>query len=235
MALALTAGPTSSAYAAGTSQTITVTAFNRGYITSSNAGYIPSATANYLVGSYNSDEYRNFYQFNLPTILGTITHADVVIGTEGVGLHQYSPLIYSITTNNNSLSFKNLGNGTFLGSQSYIPTDYTSVKTIALDPYQLSLAILPGSALTLSGRVTSPTNFGAAAPEEIIFGGSQGNGVFGKAKIQLDLTILTVPESSQQMLTLIGLALICLIRTKCRNRADERESQVLSFALGTMK
>lgn len=206
---------TASAPSTGHAQVISVVAASRGFVEADNSSDAASASANYIVGNVGvspsqpgysgAGEARDFFQFSLPTFSGVITQAQLVIGTVGVGLAQSSPLTYTVTTTGATLAFNQLGTGQILGAETYASTDVGTTKSISLDPALIQQAISPGGLLTLSGRVTSPTTFLGAAPEEEIFGGSQDS-VLGPNTVELSLTISAVPEPSKGWLMIIGLA-----------------------------
>jgi hypothetical protein len=88
-----------------------------------------------------------------------------------------------------SLTFANLGTGTVYGSRTYMVADIAMVLPITLDTDAFSAIGNGGIPFSVSGRVISgatlPLTFGTAAPDQFVFGGTEGvSGV---------LSITTVP------------------------------------------
>ena len=71
-----------------------------------------------------------------------------------------------------SFTFAGLGTGTLFGSESYTAADRFITKSIVLDGAALSAIGNGGLTFSIGGRVTSPTTFGPAAPDQLVFGSS---------------------------------------------------------------
>jgi hypothetical protein len=185
--------------------TFVLSAVAQGWILQSGTGNGTSATNNYFAGNCSQQscitpgEVRNFFEFNIPVLNGPIVSASLVLftgtndGTRtlGVGItlsQDPTGLVYQVTSWS-SLTFANLGTGTVYGSRTYTVADIAMVLPITLDTDALSAIGNGGIPFSVSGRVISgatlPLTFGTAAPDQFVFGGTEGvSGV---------LSITTVP------------------------------------------
>ena len=160
--------------------------FGQGWINQSGTDNGTSATNNYTAGncatnacsSILSGEFRNFFEFNIPVLNGPIVSASLVLSTGEISLVQDpTGLVYQVTWLS-SLTFANLGTGTVYGSRTYTATDELADRSIALDADAISAIGNGGITFSVSGRVISgatlPLTFGGSAPNELVFGGTEG-------------------------------------------------------------
>jgi hypothetical protein len=161
--------------------------------------------SDYLAGNCNINdctaegggEFRNFFQFNVPTLGKHVASAVLQLRTETIILDQAPSLTYQVTSTS-ALTFADLGAGTVYGSHTYGASDQGTVRDITLNSAALSAIGTGGGLFTISGRVTSPTTFGPNAPEQLVFGSS----------IYPEQLILTtaVPEPATWAVMLAGLS-----------------------------
>lgn len=155
---------------------------------------------NYVAGNCGAGdclvgEYRNFFTFNVGA--GNYSSATLLIDVANPILLQSPSLTYEVTSTS-GLTFSELGTGTVFGSRTYSSADAYLVEGIALNAAALT-ALDAGGTITISGRVTSPTTFDAGAPDQAVFGASNGR--------QAELSLTTaVPEPSTWAMMLLGFA-----------------------------
>lgn len=181
---------------------VLVNAAGQGWIEQSGGDNATSIANNYIVGNCGLNdcgdgEFRNFFTFNIPTLTGALTGAVLRLDTVGVDLQQSPSLTYQVTSTS-GLTFADLGTGTVFGLRDYTAADANNFRDIVLNGAALAAIGGGGGTLTISGRVTSPTNFGAAEVNQLVFGGSSSVG-------QLVLTTgAAVPEPGTWALMILG-------------------------------
>jgi YVTN family beta-propeller protein len=152
-----------------------------GWINQTGAGNGANVNGNYVVGNCgNPDcqnptgEFRDFFEFTVPNLSGPITSVQLVINTAGVRLFQ-SPSLTVAFTSTSSLAFGALGTGTVYGSTTYTSSNANLFVSTALNSAAISALGNGGFNFIVSGRVTSPVNFGALQPDQLVFGGSSSD------------------------------------------------------------
>jgi hypothetical protein len=182
--------------------TFVLSAIAQGWILQTGTNNGTSATNNFFAGNCSDcllrGEFRNFFEFNVPVLNGPIVSASLVLFTgpnfdrfdvTGINLSQDpTGLVYQVTSLS-SLTFADLGTGTVYGFRTYTAADEAMALPITLDADALTTAIGNGGiTFSVSGRVISgatlPLTFGPTAPDEFVFGGTEGAQV---------LSITTVP------------------------------------------
>jgi hypothetical protein len=172
---------------AAQADTFVISAFSQGWINQTGSGNGGTSTSNYIAGNCSScttpGEYRNFFEFNIPVLGGTIVDAHLTLFTgtndaDGINVSQDpSGLIYQVTSLS-SLTFAGLGTGTVYGSRTYTIADRAMSLSIDLDAAALGALDGGGQNFSVGGRVTSgatlPLSFGPTFPNEFVFGSSQG-------------------------------------------------------------
>lgn len=202
--------------------TILLTATAQGWMTATmNDGAY--AANNYLAGNCGAGdcytgEFRNFFQFEIPALNGPILSATLLLGTSYEALQQSASVSYQVTSVGPDFGFSDLGTGTVYGSRTYTSSDQYQVEGIALDADALAdLLQAAGGTFTLGGRVTSSVGFGAAQPDELIFGRTnapqQLRIVTGYSPMLLTETA-SVPEPAAAELLIAGGVLLLLMRSK---------------------
>lgn len=170
---------------------------------------------NYLVGLCNASncqsapgEYRNYFYFAIPTLDGAIASAELVVPTRNVTLDQSRTTTYQLTSLSidsgslGSTNFDELGTGTFYGSREYTLDDAQITHHIALNADAIAALGVGGLTFGLSGRLSSPTDFGINAPDQLLFGRTQ------RQVSQLLITTVPVPAAwSMMMIGFSGLGL----------------------------
>jgi hypothetical protein len=137
---------------------------------------------NYVVGNCgfadcNSGEFRNFFQFSIPSFSGTLASAYLVLNTSDVVLDQSSWLTYQVTSLPALFGFDDLGTGTVYGSRTYTAADAGQFLAISLGAAALNdiMAAAGGGTFGVGGRVISATIFGNAEADQLVFGHSIGS------------------------------------------------------------
>lgn len=157
--------------------TISVHASTQGWVNQN--GFNDPTNSNTLVGNCgagdcNTGEFRNFFNFNIPVITDNV--ASVTLQFFG-GLESFSQsgtITYTVTSTP-AFDFSDLGNGTVYGSfteSSPNPGFRAGLPfSISLNQAAISAIGTGGGVFEISGRVTSPVNFGAAQPDQFILAG----------------------------------------------------------------
>ena len=124
----------------------------------------------------NSGEFRNFFQFSIPSFSGTLVSADLVLYPLDIELLQSPSLTYQVTSLPGSFVFGDLGTGTFYGSRTYTSADALGpALAISLDADALNaIMAAAGGAFGVGGRVTSATLFGNTELNQVAFSHSGG-------------------------------------------------------------
>lgn len=174
---------------------------------------------NYLVGLCNASncqsapgEYRNYFYFAIPTLDGPIASAELVIPTRNVTLDQSRTVTYQVTSlgiDSASLGtskFEDLGTGTYYGSREYSIDDAQIVHKISLNSEAIAALGAGGLTFGLGGRLSSPTDFGINAPDQLLFGRTQ--------RQVSQLLITTVPVPAAWTMMMIGFTGLGLIRRR---------------------
>lgn len=187
---------------------ITINADSMGWIDQSGRTNGSSSTNNYLAGNCGvfaclGGEYRNFFNFSLPGSIGPISSARLLVNTSNVVTLQNPSLTYALFSTTSTANFTDLGTGTQYGSRVYFDADDNKVLGITLNSNAISdIRANPGSVFTASGRVISPTVFGAIQPDQLVFGLSHRAGA-----AQLEITLADGQIPVPATLALLGLGL----------------------------
>lgn len=178
--------------------TILLSATAQGWMTATaNNGFLPGN--NYVAGNCGSGdcytgEFRNFFRFDLPVLDSPVLAATLLLDTSSEALLQGSSLTYQVTSAPGNFTFADLGTGTRYGSRVYTAADQYQATGILLDVAALAdLQAASGGAFLVGGRVSSPTAFGSAQPDQLIFGHTG-------APQQLEIVTGTVPRLSRMLL-----------------------------------
>jgi hypothetical protein len=204
---------------------IDLTAVSQGWINSSGV-FSDSVSANnyYYIGNCSSysceeyaGEYRNYFEFSIPTITGSIASASLVLHSHNVGLNQSSQaVLYQVTAIPSGFGFDDLGEGTLYGSRTYTPDDFWVTRSIELDAAALAdILAAQGGTFRLGGRLSSGIAFGPGEEDQYIFGA-------GYDFQQLVLTTsdaAPVPEPGSLLLLASGAAVLA---TGVRRRRGAR-------------
>ena len=184
----------------------------------------PSPILNYFAGidfSNNAGaELRNWFQFDLSTITGTVVSASLQIDTGTPIFYQTSSETFQLTSlpstfnlSNPGNSFSGLGTGSVYATQDYNASS-ASTLTITLD----SAAIadlnndLSVGTFGLSGRVTTLQQTAPGTADEALF--TYGGG--DPTNVELLVTTTTAaPEPASVFLFMAGLGALQMLR---RNR-----------------
>ncbi len=174
---------------------------------------------NYLVGLCNASncqsapgEYRNYFYFSIPTLDGAITSAELVIPTRNVTLDQSRTVSYQVTSlgidsaSLGSANFADLGTGTYYGNREYSIDDAQITHHIPLNADAIAALGAGGFSFGLSGRLSSPTDFGINAPDQLLFGRTQ--------RQVSQLLITTVPVPAAWSMMLIGFSGLGFLRRR---------------------
>jgi hypothetical protein len=161
--------------------TITLDAFAQGWINQTGINNGTSATNNFIVGNCTGTcstgaggEFRDFFEFHIPVITDPIVSVTFRFNTNVIRLDQ-SPSIRLRLSSTSSLSFADLGTGTFYGARTFTAADGPNqFEGITLNASALSAVGSGGIDFILSGRISSPTTFDASAPGQYLFGFSGG-------------------------------------------------------------
>jgi hypothetical protein len=160
---------------AGTASTILVTALGQGWMTSSSSnGDSPSnnfIAGNCGAGDCYAGEFRNFFQFAVPTLDGPVISAALVLDTGYVALGQAPDAVYQVTSVPDLFGFNDLGTGTVYGSQAYTGSNQNMGESIALNSAALAaIQAAAGAVFQVGGRISSAADFGSGQPDELVFG-----------------------------------------------------------------
>ena len=123
----------------------------------------------YLAGNCSSNncsasfvgEIRNYFHFNIPLLDGPLVSATLALKSLNVVMLQSSSAVYEVTSVS-SLTFSSLGTGTFFSAFTFIDGfNAIGPAGLILQPAALT-ALAASSDILIGGRITSPTDFGAA-------------------------------------------------------------------------
>ena len=190
--------------------TLSVATFNDGWF---GADGVPEhfgldPASNYIAGNCSNcigyqGEYRDYFEFQIPSFKGTLNSATFVLNADNVDDESGNGIDYHVTSTP-ALDFADLGTGTEYGSYVFQNTDFFQSVSITLGSAALS-DISAGNVFDLSGRVHGQV-FSDQLPDEIVFGS-----FFGLSPQQptlvLDYTpsaMGAVPEPATWALMLIG-------------------------------
>jgi hypothetical protein len=199
--------------------TILLTATGQGWMTATadNGVYADNyyVAGNCGAGDCYTGEFRNFFEFGIPKLSGPVLSATLLLDTRYEAMNQPPSITYQVTSVDTGFGFADLGVGTVYGARTYTAADQNQVEGIALDAAALAaIQQAAGSTFVLGGRVTSTVAFGAADPDQLIFGRTdapqQLRIVTGNAPMLLSEP--SVPEPAPVVLLVAGLALIAVGR-----------------------
>jgi len=206
--VSVTAAPASAA-------TLFLTDSARGNITAGAVTNGTAATNNYLVGfcaltcapGNQNIEFRNWFQFSIPTLGAPVMAVHLIIDTGNVNTPDAFET-YQLTSIPSSFVYSDLGTGTVYGSRSYTNGDAGSTGVdIQLNAAAVA-AIVSGATFGIGGRITTLT--GTPGTAELVFG-------FTGSLSNVQLEIITTPEPDAYGLVGTGLAVLWFLR---RRRAD---------------
>lgn len=192
----------------------------RGYINSNGDPITSSASANYLAGLVSDggsgEEYRNFFQFILPTFTGTVTSARlrIHINERGVLGEQSPAVAYRVTSladlPDDPGDFSALGTGTLYGSGAFTASDNDSLISLALNGAGIA-ALTSGGTFNVGGRVTNAVS-SPGALSQYVFAFSAGQPV--SLEFETAVTAVPEPESWAIMILASGMAGAALRRRR---------------------
>jgi len=201
---------------------ITLPAISQGWINSTGVASDSVGATNYFfVGNcayYDCEdmggEYRNFFQFSVPTLTEPIVSAQLVLNTFNTGFDQSSPsLTYQVTSLPAGFGFDDLGEGVLYGARTYEAGDLWVTHAIDLSPEALQgILAAEGGTFRLGGRVVSGAAFGLDQNDQFIFGA-------GHSAQQLIITTSDappVPEPASILLLAPGVAVLAFRRRQGR-------------------
>ena len=194
---------------------VTITTFNTGNIRSDGTpNHIGTlASGNYFVGNCGlyctgtRGEYRNYFEFQIPTLYETITSASLELQNDAVQADQYAPFTYKLTSTP-SINFSGLGQGVYYGFSYFDNASNVGTSNLSLSAAAIS-DISAGGEFIVSGSVPNITT-GATQPSECAFGFTGGPD--NQPALILTGVSLTpprptgVPEPTTWALMLIGVA-----------------------------
>jgi hypothetical protein len=202
--------------------TILLTATAEGWVTATanNGSYAANdyVTGNCGAGDCYTGEFRNFFEFGIPALNGPVLSATLLLDTGYPVLQQSGSIVYQVTSVAPAFGFDDLGAGTVYGSRTYTAANRNQVDGIVLDTAALAdIQQAAGGTFTLGGRVTSSAAFGAAQPDQLIFGRTdspqQLEIVVGSSRMLLD-SAQTIPEPGPAALLGAGLLLVVVRRLR---------------------
>lgn len=184
--------------------TISVTDTVRGWVTSPGGpNETATATANYLTGYSNTDEYRNFFKFVLPTFAGTVQSVDLLLFEPASGVTGSST--YAVYSSVSAPTFSTVTAGTQLGQIAITTASDGKTLDISLSPLS---GFTSGATVYLGGQIT---NLNVNFDDQNTFIGSQ-TGSSSTLQIVTAASVST-PEPATAILILAGgLALMFLKR-----------------------
>lgn len=202
--------------APATAAEIVLAASAQGYIAVNGTNDGTGPNNSYAVGNCGeafcyTGEFRNFFTFDIPTLTGPLTGAALRLDTSGLYLQQNPSITYQVTSTS-GVNFAALGTGVFYGQKTYTIADFDVVHDIELSGAALAAIGAGGGSLTISGRVTSPTDFGGGELNQLVFTGT------GSAQ-QLVLTTAAVPEPGTWALMIVGFGAAGAAMRRCRAAA----------------
>jgi len=186
---------------------ITMDAVGRGFYHADGSTNGNNLANNYVAGKINNVLYRNWFNFDLSGVSGTVTSADflidagLIVGPDhDYELHALTTSIASLGTNS-AATYTDLGSGTVYGGQTFVSG---GIHTITLNNDALAdLNAALGGNFAFGGSITSPLT----QDPDVLFGGTSGTTASGKAAsiTQLRLTTAAIPEPSTVVLMGLGL------------------------------
>lgn len=184
---------------------------------SANANYIVGNCGDLSCGNTSGPEYRDFFEFSVPTELPAIQSMSLVLSTFTVSALQ-SPTVEVTFTSTAAFNFSELGTGTVYGTHSYSSSDTGTTQVVPLDTAAIAdIVSARGGTFVVSGRVTSPTEFSFfGSPDQYAYGYS-GN-FTGDPTLLVQLQIVSAPEPAA--LGFFAVALIALgVADRCCHRS----------------
>ncbi len=182
---------------------VTVTDSGEGWISQNGATDGSAAVNNYLTGNCGAGscavgEYRNFFDFSIPTLDGVATAVTLVLPTAEVALLQGPSMQVTFTSGGNT--FASLGTGTVYGSRTYTTADYNQTVSITLDAAAVAaINAAQGGTFEISGRDTTVGDvFSPTAQNQTVYGQSLD-------QPELEITTSPVPLPAAAWLLLSGL------------------------------
>ena len=190
----------------------TLDTLNRGWITAGGADNGNSVGNSYYAGiDFSSNaglELRNWFQFDLSPVSGTVSSASLVIDTGHFNAPgSVTSENYQLTSLGSSFGFADLGTAALYGSRVYTRTDALAIRTIALNASAIS-SIQSFGVFGLGGRLTTLLQ---STADEAIFSGISGS----PSNVQLVVTTSDqagTPEPASVLFVLSGLAVITRLR-----------------------
>ena len=206
-----------SAKAAG----LSLTDIGQGWIAQNGATNHVGTSNDYLVGNCGQydcgvGEYRNFFEFSIPTSPTPYTSATLSL-LNGLMINRQTgkPDPTFTLTSLSSFTFATLGTGTVYGSRTFTTADNKTTVDMALNSAALATIGYGGGEFDLGGRVTSAALFGPSQPDLLIFG-------YNASAATLTLaTGTSIAEPAGWLTLLIGLAGMGV----ARHRRGRRPSQ----------
>jgi hypothetical protein len=206
-----------------TAQTVVIPHTDRGWY--DNTGFHNPGNPNYVVGDTSVTVTRNFFVFDLASVVQPIASAKLVLfvpsSLSGPGYNSADPSenyeLHDITTSTATLvagtggvaAYTDLGSGVVYGSRTMTAADMGTLVEITLNA--AAIAALD-SATGLIGIGGSLTTLDGVANSEFTFGSS------GSITDTTELRLTLVPEPSA--LSLLGIGAITLLGT--RRKATQR-------------
>ncbi len=205
---------------------VTLNALNRGAYDSTGifgTGGSGTPSGNYLAGLYTGLEYRDFFNFDLTSVSGTILSAQLVINnnntiqsspdaSETLGIFDYSGSIASLVGGTGGVTaFNDLGTGTSFGSLSLPTTSFSGTGNATINFNAAGIAALNaalGGQFAVGGALTTISS----TANQYVFGGT-----IDFPATQLVLT--TVPEPSGVSLLALAALTAQGIRWQSRRKA----------------
>jgi len=215
LTIATTLLATTSFAAVSQAATVILDPTGRGWIEQTGGDNGVSATNNYIVGNCgagdcNDGEFRNHFAYDIPVFLPGQVLTGVVFKFDAGNIkdEQASSLEVQFTSTTSIASFSDLGVGTAYGSQVFTGADDNVVFDLTFNAAAIAdITAAAGGQFLLSGRVISPTLFGATQPNQFAAGTTSGSDI-----TQLELTFTDVaggiPEPATWAMMIIGFGAI---------------------------
>jgi hypothetical protein len=186
----------------------------RGWITSTDVGDGTSSANNYYAGidaSFNNgEELRNWFEFDLSSVTGTVTSATLELAS-GTYLSSQPSETFQLTSLPSSFGFADLGTGTFYASQVYSSLDNSTTVAIALDAAAIT-DINAGGTFGMGGRLTSLVESIPGSQNEAIFDQISGFPSQAQLIVNTSGTGPVAPEPASLLLFATGLAAVQALR-----------------------